>query len=161
LALIGVAAAAGLAALVASSPAIWSALRWAGAVYLLYLAWETWHGAAETSPADTKALDTRQMRYFSRGLITNLLNPKAALFYVAIMPRFLPETGATLADGLWLTGLSVAVATCVHLAIVIMAARLHPLLSQPERLVRTRQVLAIGLAGVAIWFLATSAGPMA
>lgn len=101
------------------------------------------------------------MRYFRRGLITNILNPKAALFYVAIVPRFLPESDATLAQGLGLTGISVFVATAVHLAIVILAARLHPLLSQPGRMETTRRVLAAGLAAIALWFLLTSAGPTA
>ena len=158
LALIGVAAAAGLATLIAASPTIWAALRWAGGLYLLYLAWETWRGEAETSPAGTRSLASTNARYFTRGLITNILNPKAALFYVAIVPRFLPENGPTLGYGLGLTAISVAVATAIHLAIVLLAAKLHPLLSQPSRMQRTRHVLAIGLAGVAVWFLLTTAG---
>jgi threonine/homoserine/homoserine lactone efflux protein len=161
LALIGVAAAAGLAALITASPAIWTALRWAGGLYLLYLAWETWRGEKETSPAGTGSLSRSTMRYFRRGVITNVLNPKAALFYVAIVPRFLPSTGATLLQGLGLTAISVAVATCVHLAIVLLAARLHPMLSGPGRMERTRHVLAIALAAIAVWFLVTTAAPSA
>lgn len=161
LTLVGVAAAAGLAAVVAASPAIWSALRWAGGLYLLYLAWETWRGEVETSPAGTGSLIRSHARYFSRGLVTNILNPKAALFYVAIVPRFLPETGATLADGLALTAISVSVASGVHLAIVLLAAQLHPLLSQPGRMERTRQGLALGLAAIAVWFLLTTVGSAA
>lgn len=159
LALIGVAAAVGLAALVAASPAIWAALRWAGGLYLLYLAWETWRGDKETSPAGTASLIRTNARYFSRGVITNILNPKAALFYVAIVPRFLPESGPTLGHGLGLTAISVAVATTVHLAIVLLAARMHPLLSQPGRMERTRHGLAIGLGAIAIWFLLTTTSP--
>ena len=159
LALIGVAAAIGLAALVAANPAIWAALRWAGGLYLLYLAWETWRGDTETSPAGTASLSRTNARYFSRGLITNILNPTAALFYVAIVPRFLPESGSTLGYGLGLTAISVAVATSIHLAIVLLAARLHPLLSQPGRMERTRHGLAIGLAAIAIWFLLTTTEP--
>lgn len=161
LALIGLAAAAGLATLIAASPTIWAALRWAGGLYLLYLAWETWRGEAETSPADTASFQRSGARYFTRGLITNILNPKAALFYVAIVPRFLPDTGPTLAAGLGLTAISVAVATTIHLAIVLLAGRMHPLLSQPGRMERTRQVLAVGLAAIALWFLLTTAGPSA
>lgn len=159
LTLIGIAAAAGVATLVAASPALWNALRWAGGLYLLYLAWETWRGEAETSPAGTHSLGRARARYFTRGLITNILNPKAALFFVAIVPRFLPEEGPTLADGLALTAISVVMATAVHLAIVLLAARMHPLLSRPGRMMRTRHGLAIGLAGIAIWFLLTTAAP--
>lgn len=159
LALIGLAAALGFAALVAASPMLWNALRWAGTAYLFYLAWETWRDEKETSPAGMRGTPLEQRRHFLRGLVTNLLNPKAALFYVAILPRFLPEAGANLHDGLLLTGISVAVATSVHLGIVLLAATLHPLLSQPERLRGTRRMLALGLAGIALWFLRTSALP--
>lgn len=159
LALIGLAAAMGFAALVAASPVLWNALRWAGTAYLFYLAWETWRDEKETSPAGMQGTPLEQRRHFLRGLMTNLLNPKAALFYVAILPRFLPQSGAALHDGLLLTGISLAVATAVHLAIVLLAATLHPLLSQPERLRGTRRVLAIGLAGIALWFLRSSALP--
>lgn len=159
LALIGLAAAMGFAALVAASPVLWNALRWAGTAYLFYLAWETWRDEKETSPAGITEGPSGQTRFFLRGLVTNVLNPKAALFYVAILPRFLPQDGASLHDGLLLTGISVAVATAVHLAIVLLAATLHPLLSAPHRLRLTRRVLAIGLAAIALWFLAGSALP--
>jgi len=159
LALIGLATALGFAALVAASPLLWNALRWAGTAYLFYLAWETWRDEKETSPAGIAGGPSGQHRFFLRGLLTNVLNPKAALFYVAILPRFLPQSGASLHDGLLLTGISVAVATAVHLAIVLLAATLHPLLSAPERLRKTRRALAIGLASIALWFLSGSALP--
>jgi threonine/homoserine/homoserine lactone efflux protein len=161
LALIGLAAALGAAALVAASPVLWNALRWAGTAYLFYLAWETWRGEAETSPAGLDGARLGHRRFFLRGLVTNILNPKAALFYVAIMPRFLPPKGADLSDGLLLTAISVAIATIVHMAIVLLAAVLHPVLSQPTRLRGTRRMLAIGLAGIALWFLAGSRLPAA
>jgi threonine/homoserine/homoserine lactone efflux protein len=159
LTLIGAAAAMGFAALVATNPVIWNALRWAGTAYLFYLAWETWHGDAETSPAGTPSPGQSGTRHFRRGLITNVLNPKAALFYVAIVPRFVPEEGANLGYGLALTAISVAVATAVHLAIVLLAARLHPLLKQPGRMAHARHFLAIGLGIIALWFLFNSAAP--
>lgn len=158
LALIGLAAALGFAALVAASPLLWNALRWAGTAYLFYLAWETWREDKETSPAGMQGAAVDRHRYFVRGFVTNVLNPKAALFYVAILPRFLPQD-ASLTDGLLLTGISVAVATVVHVAIVLLAATLHPLLSAPARLRKTRRALAIGLAAIALWFLSGSALP--
>ncbi|WP_017672194.1 LysE family translocator [Blastomonas sp. AAP53] len=161
LALIGVAAALGFAALVAANPVIWNALRWAGTAYLFYLAWETWRGEAETSPAGTPETGSSGVRYFQRGVITNILNPKAALFYVAIVPRFVPDTGAALAWGLMLTAISLAVATAVHLTIVVLAAQLYPLLQQPGRMRSTRHILAIGLVTIAIWFLFNTAAPKA
>lgn len=74
LALLGSLASVGLATLLQSSPPLYGILRWGGVGYLLYLAWEAWN---EKLSKDTTTDDGR---YFIRGLTTNVLNPKAALF---------------------------------------------------------------------------------
>ena len=80
-----VAAAAGIASLLAAHPDAYHALRWAGAAYLAYLAWASW-----TAPAEVAAgRGTRRVRAaFTRGFLTNILNPKVALFVLALLPQF-------------------------------------------------------------------------
>ncbi|KMK68719.1 LysE family translocator [Puniceibacterium sp. IMCC21224] len=78
-------AAAGLAALVAASPATLDVVRYAGAAYLAWLAWKAW--------TDTGALPERAgradiLRAFRRGFVTNILNPKVGLFVLAFLPQF-------------------------------------------------------------------------
>jgi threonine/homoserine/homoserine lactone efflux protein len=153
LALVGLAAAFGLAELLTRSPMAWSLLRWAGVAYLFWLAWDGWHGSGDTSPGHARP-DGR--RYFVRGLTTNLLNPKAAIFYVAMLPEFVARDAAPLPQTLALTALSVAVASAIHLTIVLAAARAHGFLSSPSRARATRRVLAVALAVVAIWFAVTT-----
>ena len=74
-----------------------------------------------------------------RGLITNLLNPKAAVFYVAVLPAFMDLTRPATAQALMLSAVYVFVATLVHGGIVTLAGVLRPLLpasgggSQTER----------------------------
>ena len=90
---------------------------------------------------------------FLRGLTVNLLNPKAAVFYVAVLPTFIDAArGAVLAQNLMLVAIYVAVATAVHTGVVLLAAQLRPLLvaGAGERIVR--RVLAIVMAMIAIWF---------
>jgi threonine/homoserine/homoserine lactone efflux protein len=145
---IGLIAALGLASLIERIPAAYEALRYAGAAFLLYLAWEGWRGAGESSPA---ALG--EGAAFRRALLTNLLNPKAAAFYVMVMPLFLvPERGDAGGQTLILVAIYVAVATLVHGAIVLFASALRPYLVEGpyERLVR--RLLAASLALVALWF---------
>jgi threonine/homoserine/homoserine lactone efflux protein len=149
LAIVGLGAAAGLAALVAGSPVVYQALRWGGAAYLLYLAWDGWRDAAAEGPAP----GLRPAQAFRRGLVTNLLNPKAAVFYVAVMPRFLPETGAAVAAAS-LAAVYVAVATLVHAGIVAVAGTAHALLSDARRERLMRRALSLALAAVAVWLLA-------
>jgi threonine/homoserine/homoserine lactone efflux protein len=79
-------AVSGIAALLAASPALFDALRVAGAIYLLWLAWgalrSAWRGGAEMRPAAPARLAFRD------GLVTNLTNPKVVLFFLAFLPQF-------------------------------------------------------------------------
>lgn len=78
-------AALGVSALIAAHPGALTALQWAGAAYLAYLAWKSWtagavvlQGQGATSPG----------RAIWRGFLTNALNPKVALFILAFLPQF-------------------------------------------------------------------------
>lgn len=155
LAIIGGIAAFGVAALLSASPAAFAALRWGGTFYLLYLAVEAWMSAREVSPGKARP-PGGVSRHFGRGLIVNLLNPKAFLFYVAVLPRFIPAGYEVEPGAVWLTIAYVALATAIHLVIVLGAARLQPWLTSEHRQQTARRVFAVLLAGVAIWFLATS-----
>jgi threonine/homoserine/homoserine lactone efflux protein len=75
----------GLGALVTQLPEISTALRIAGAVYLAYLAWDTWRSAGEHQQ---DGLREEGHRMFWRGTMTNLANPKMALFFTAFLPQF-------------------------------------------------------------------------
>jgi threonine/homoserine/homoserine lactone efflux protein len=150
LALAGLAAALGLAALVSASPVLWQGLRWTGMAYLLWLARQTWAGGeAAENAADANAPPAT---HFRRGRVNNLLNPKAALFYVAVQPAFLPET-PRLAEVLAFSASYVAVATAVHASIVALACTLHRRLSGAGQQTALRRAGALALAAVALWLL--------
>jgi threonine/homoserine/homoserine lactone efflux protein len=150
LAVVGLLAALGLASLIASSPFAYQTLRWAGAAYLLWLAWEGWRGA-EVADAGI-APGSPLLLWFRRGLITNLLNPKAAVFYMAALPAFLTPASAV-SDAVALSMIYVAVATFVHGMIVTLAGFAQALLTNPRRETLLRRVLSVALAGVAVWML--------
>ena len=151
LAIVGSLAAFGLTAAIAESPAIYQALRWAGILYLLYLAYDAWRDAGAGADIASGPKDSGSL--FLRGLTVNLLNPKAAVFYIAVLPTFIDATrGAVLAQNLMLVAIYVAVATAVHTGVVLLAARLRPLLvaGAGERIVR--RALAVVMAMIAVWF---------
>lgn len=102
------AAAFGLAALLAASSAAFNVVKWAGALYLLWLAWGMLrtatrgmgppaHAAAAASAgaaSDPQPLATARhapalLAIFRQGLLTNALNPKVALFFLALLPQFI------------------------------------------------------------------------
>jgi threonine/homoserine/homoserine lactone efflux protein len=149
---IGLTAALGVAEIVRASPVAYEALRWSGILFLFYLAWEGWTGGTDivSSPADATS------RYFSRGLITNLLNPKAGIFYVSVLPTFIDAALPPMSQALILTVSYVGVATLVHSLIVILSGYLEPFLNDPSREVVARRFLSLLLALVAVWFAWTT-----
>ncbi|MEJ2000255.1 MAG: LysE family translocator, partial [Maritimibacter sp.] len=83
-------AAAGLAALLAAAPTLFTTLRYLGAAYLLYLAVKAWRAG----PAEPRTGAAKLTQAIRRGFLTNALNPKVALFILAFLPQFTsPATG--------------------------------------------------------------------
>lgn len=150
LAIVGLATALGLSAVISTSPLAYQILRWGGVAYLLWLAWDGWRGAGE--PAEHAALGSSLRRYFRRGLITNLLNPKAAVFYVAVLPGFITTAAPVTPQAIGLSLIFVAVATAIHAAIVTLAGSAAGFLNDPRRSRIARRALSLALACVAIWF---------
>ncbi|MCV0394208.1 MAG: LysE family translocator [Rhizobiaceae bacterium] len=147
LAIIGLVAALGVAEIIQASNLLYEGLRWAGVLFLLYLAWDGWRGGGdvvETGEGDG--------RHFLRGLTTNLLNPKAAAFYIAVLPAFVTAQTDVRLQTLALTAIYVTVATAIHAAIVTAAGSLEPWLNDPRRERLARRSLSVLLAVVAIWF---------
>jgi threonine/homoserine/homoserine lactone efflux protein len=152
LAALGLMAALGLGALIAGSPWLYQTIRAFGFLYLLYLAWETW------KPPTTE--DQGGFGSFRDGLMTNLLNPKAGLFYIAVLPAFIDATReAVITQTLVLVGAYVAVATIIHAGIVMFASTARGALERKGYITVIRQGLAVGLVAVALWFLWSSRNP--
>lgn len=154
--IVGIGAALGLAALISNSRLLYELLRWGGVAYLLWLAWDGWHGATETSPSVTDTADMDQT-VFTRGLSTNLLNPKAALFYVAVLPTFVNAAQPVVAQTVALSVVYVLIATAIHATIVTLAGLARPFLEDPDRLRIVRRGLSLALAAIAIWFAISTA----
>jgi threonine/homoserine/homoserine lactone efflux protein len=139
----------GVAEAIANAPGLYLLLRWAGVAYLFYLAWESWRDAEETSPGHADG-DARAP--FWRGLIANLLNPKAAVFYVTLLPSFMaPERGAIWRQALILGSLHLFVSVLVHGAIVVGAARAGAALGERVQAKNFRRVAALLIAAIAGW----------
>jgi threonine/homoserine/homoserine lactone efflux protein len=153
----GVIAALGLAALIDHSPLLYGLLRWSGVAYLLWLAWESWASEREAAPQAADGKDGQPWLAFRRGLITNLLNPKAAVFYVAVLPEFIRvDGGPVVLQTLLLSVIYVAIATSIHSAIVALSSTLQTTVATAERRRTIRRGLALVLVGIAIWFALTT-----
>ena len=153
--IIGFAAAAGLATAISNSPLFYQGLRFGGVFYLLWLAYEEWKdtdGSVNEERGETQG----KLSYFQHGLVVNILNPKAGVFYVTILPSFINPSRPILSQALFLTLISVAIATLAHILIVSLAGLLKPLLDNPERKRLIRRTLSGLLAIIALWFGASA-----
>ncbi|MEO8486586.1 MAG: LysE family translocator [Betaproteobacteria bacterium] len=123
------AAALGLSALLAAVPMAYDVVRYAGAVYLAWLAWTTWRDAT-TLPqgADATRIAASAVSpgvLFRAGVVTSLLNPKVALFQLALFPQFVdPSHGNVLAQSLTLGATQLAIVASFDTLCVLAAASL-------------------------------------
>ncbi|MEU2542676.1 LysE family translocator [Streptomyces iakyrus] len=155
------AAAAGLSAIATRSPAVYDGIRLLGAAYLVYLGVRavlaarraarerrTGNEVTSSAPHEGGPVRGRFRSGFSQGFLTNVLNPKAALFFLSVLPQFADGDGS-LARQIFLLGLlDVVIGVAYWFALVVIAARLRTLLDRPE--VRRRWELTTGWLFIAI-----------
>lgn len=103
----GVAAATGLSAVLTASQAAYTTLKIAGALYLFWLGLKAIRSLMRTSPIEHAAdlpagVVMSLQRAYARGLLTNLLNPKIGVFYLSLLPQFIPDGAPALPAGLLL-----------------------------------------------------------
>lgn len=144
----------GLSTMLVKFPAMGTWIGLGAGVMMLWLAWRGWQEAGESSPATVAGRGSG--RDFVAGVAMNLVNAKSAMFLLTVVPQFLSGPGAHLGDILLLAITSVAVATGVHLALVLGASRLRPLLAGPDRVRPVRRVLALAMVAVSGWFFYTA-----
>lgn len=136
------------------SPEGLNVLRWAGVGYLVWLAWETMRGTAETA-ADPDVIHSPLVR----GLISNLLNPKAALFYLALLPGFIRPAVGPVGDQVVIFGAGhILISILIHSAVVFGAAGLASRLA-PRGVRILRIALTAGLVATALWLAAIPLSP--
>ena len=149
------AAALGLSAVFAAVPVAYDALRWAGAAYLLWLAWDSVRAPAEGTAggifAPRRLPDAVPAQLFRMGLLTSILNPKVALFYLALFPQFVePARGSVFAQSLVLGLVQIVIALFGDTLFILAAARVSRWLgTRPVWASAQRWLLASVFAGIA------------
>ena len=106
------AVALGLAAVFAASASAFTTLKFAGAAYLAYLAWQAFRAPASNSPADG-AVSLQPHQLYLRGVIMNLTNPKVVLFFLAFLPQFVDAARGAIAWQICALGAVFIIATLI------------------------------------------------
>jgi len=146
------AAALGITALLFAVPLAYDALRLAGAAYLLYLAW----GAVK--PGGRSPFQVRQLpadsnrKLLAMGFFTNLLNPKAAMLYLSLLPQFIdPGRGSVLTQSLALGSLQIIISLSINALIAAAAGSVAAFLgSRPLWMTAQRWLMGSVLAGLGL-----------
>ena len=142
----------GLAVVFVIVPWLFIGFKAIGASYIAFLAWKTLRpggqGVFETS---NLRLDSNR-RLFRMGLVTNLLNPKAAIMYLALIPEFIdPHRGSTVLQGFILGSIQISVSMIVNAALITIAGTVARLMRSRPNLVKwQRRITGTLLGGVAI-----------
>ena len=141
------AAALGLSALLAAVPVAYDAIRYAGAAYLAWLAWTTWRDAKPPSGGSAPAPASAGTLYRA-GVLTSVLNPKVALFQLALFPQFVdPSRGSVLAQSLVLGATQLAIVAGCDTLCVLAAADLKRRLGGASRWAAWSKRLLAGVFG--------------
>ncbi|MEG8177572.1 LysE family translocator [Nocardia terpenica] len=150
------AATAGITAIFAVVPGLYLALKLAGALYLGWLAWKALRpgGVSAFAPVDLPADSTRKL--FTMGLVTNLLNPKIAILYMALIPQFVhPAQGSVWLQSLVLGAVQIAIALLVNGLIVLAAGAIATFLADRPLWLRAQRWITGTLLGTIAVLLAT------
>ena len=112
----------GLSQLFLAVPYAYDLVRYLGAAYLLYLAWQALSARDGSSPKSPSYKQLSLFVIFRQGIFSNLLNPKVALFYLALFPQFLdPEKGSVGVQIMVLATIFVAIDFAVHSVVIWLA----------------------------------------
>lgn len=143
------AASFGLTALLLAVPLAFDTIKLAGAMYLLWLAWQAVKPGA-LAPFETRELPHDPPRtLFLMGFMTNLLNPKVAMFYLSFFPQFLhPERGELLLQSLSLGAVQIGISTGVNTVLICFAAGMAGFLNRNRRWMRVQRYVMGSVLGM-------------
>lgn len=142
----------GLTAIFLAVPYAYAVVKFAGALYLAWLAWQAVKPGGH-SPFEAQALPhDAPTKLFRMGFLTNLLNPKAAVFCMSLLPQFVhPERGDAFMQSIVLGVTQISVSFVVNFFIVLSASALAAFFAtKPTWLKVQRYVMATVLGGLAV-----------
>ncbi|MBX6357543.1 MAG: LysE family translocator [Micromonosporaceae bacterium] len=157
------AASLGLAAVFTAVPVLYAAVKLAGAGYLAWLAWKVLRPGGRPVFAPVELPRDSDRRLFTMGLVTNLLNPKAAIMYASLIPQFLDvHAGHLVVQAFLLGGTQIAVSMAVNTAIVLAAGTIAAFLARrPTWLRIQRYVTGTALGAIAVKLATDRSRPVA
>jgi threonine/homoserine/homoserine lactone efflux protein len=141
-------ASAGLTAIFLTVPFAYTVLKYIGAAYLLWLAWQAVRPGGASPFAPRNLPPDSPVKLFRMGFLTNALNPKAAVFYLSIFPQFVhPENGHVFTQSLLLGVTQMTISFSVNFSIVMTAGTISAFFAARPLWLRTQRWIMGGMLG--------------
>lgn len=142
----------GLGAILLASETLFSAVKWLGVAYLVYLGIVTWRAPAKGFEEDRDDHARTAREVFARGFFVNITNPKGIIFFVAILPQFIDVARAQIPQYAILAATTFAVDLVVMMGYTALAAKVLRVMREPRHLRWVNRTLggAFVAAGVAL-----------
>lgn len=138
----------GLTAILMAVPFAYTFLKWLGVGYLLYLAWNAIKPGSKSVFETTSLEDDSNFKLFQMGFLTNVLNPKIAVFYMSFFPQFIkPEYGNVLLQNFQLGFTQMTVSFSVNLMIVLFASSISTWFSERPMWIKIQKWFMAGILG--------------
>jgi threonine/homoserine/homoserine lactone efflux protein len=143
-------AATGLATLARTAATLFVAIKWAGVAYLLFLAYKLW--TAPAKQVEVKSDDRRQHGWnaFLASLMLTLANPKAILFFLALLPTVVDLASMNTVRFLEISAAIIVVQPMVLGTYAFLAARARDLFTTPKAVQRLNRTSGVAMAGAAV-----------
>ena len=139
----------GLAAVAQTFQGVFEVIKYAGAAYLLYLAYRLWTAPAAAHAVEAETSRERPLRLFLGGLAVTMGNPKVMVFYLALLPTLLDVAGVTVIGYAELVAVTLGVLAVVFAGYVLLAARARRLFTSPRALRLVNRGTGAVMAGAA------------
>lgn len=139
----------GLATVAQAFGGVFAAVKYAGAAYLLYLAYKLWTAPAAAPRVEADVTRERPVRLFLGGLALTLGNPKVMVFYLALLPSLLDLAGVTAVGYAELVAVTLGVLGVVFSGYVVLAARARRLIASPRAMRAVNRGTGAVMAGAA------------
>ena len=139
----------GLSAIAQTFESVFLVIKYAGAAYLLYLAWKLWTAQVSIEEASIAQPDAKPLRLFLGGLAVTMGNPKVMVFYLALLPSIIEVARVSWIGWLELSAVTLAVLTVVFGGYVLLAARTRALFKSPRAMKVVNRVTGATMASAA------------
>jgi len=136
----------GLSELFLLVPAAYDAVRYAGAAYLMFLAWQAFNSHRLRAPSSSEVQRRSTLAVLRQGLFTNLLNPKMALFVIALFPQFVTAEGGSMGvQMLVLASVLNGIGLVVNGAVILLGSQIRSRLGSMRRFPKLPQYILAGV----------------